>query len=183
MDVSSLKIQLHEYLMQYPNDIHAIKTIDFLEQNTKFWKRENLEGHITASAWVLSLDKSQTLLTHHKSLDSWFQLGGHIEPEDKSVWDAALREIIEESGIVPIDSISHSIFDIDVHLIPQNKKGVPAHYHYDIRYLFFADSSQPILFDTNESNKVCWVLIDNVADKSTQDSVLRMVRKSIISSL
>ncbi len=180
MDVSSLKIQLQEYLIQYPNDIHALKTLAFVEQNTNFWKRENLEGHVTASAWVLSLDKSQILLTHHKSLDSWFQLGGHIEPEDKSVWHAALREIIEESGIAPIESNPHTIFDIDVHIIPQNKKGVPAHYHYDIRYLFFADSSQPILFDTNESNEVCWVSITNVADKSSQDSVLRMVKKSYV---
>ncbi len=180
MEVSKFIIQLQDYLAQYPEDIHATKTLDFVQNNTDFWKRELLEGHVTASAWVLSMDKTQTLLTHHKSLDSWFQLGGHIEPEDKSVWDAAVREIIEESGVAPIDSNPNEIFDIDVHLIPENKKGVPGHFHYDIRYLFWADNSQPILFDANESNEVCWISLANIQEKSTQESVLRMVRKSEI---
>ena len=178
MDVTAVISQIEMYLLKYPEDIHGSKTLDFVKNTPDFWKREHLEGHLTASAWVLSMDKSQTLLTHHKGLDSWFQLGGHIEPEDSTVCDAALREIIEESGIEPLESFSNQIFDIDVHWIPENKKGVPGHFHYDVRYLFFADDGQPILFDTNESNEVCWVSIANIEEKSSQESVLRMVRKS-----
>lgn len=170
--------QIENYLIKYPNDTHAIKTLDFVKSTNNFWKREHLEGHLTASAWVLSVDKTQVLMTHHKSLDNWFQLGGHIETEDKTVFDAAIREILEESGLEPVKSISCEIFDIDVHWIPENKKGVPGHFHYDVRYLFFADASQPILFDANESNEVCWVPIASIDEKSTQESVLRMVRKS-----
>ena len=56
-------------------------------------------GHITASAVVLSADRREVLLTLHPRIGRWVQLGGHCEPEDATIADAALREATEESGI------------------------------------------------------------------------------------
>ncbi|MEE7565509.1 NUDIX hydrolase, partial [Xanthomonas sp. Kuri4-3] len=39
--------------------------------------RERLAGHFTGSAWVVSRDGERTLLTHHRKLQRWLQLGGH----------------------------------------------------------------------------------------------------------
>ena len=61
------------------------------------------------------------LLTHHRKLDRWLQLGGHADGQ-WHVEEVALREAREESGlarfdIVPIDGVLMP-FDVDVHEIP-----------------------------------------------------------------
>ncbi|MET8800150.1 NUDIX domain-containing protein [Nocardia sp. NPDC004568] len=61
--------------------------------------REHRPGHITASAVVFSDDGREVLLTLHPRVGRWIQLGGHCEPGDDTVADAALREATEESGI------------------------------------------------------------------------------------
>ena len=78
-------------------------------------------GHITAAAWILSADRRRSLLTHHRKLDRWLQLGGHADGQ-WHVEEVALREAREESGltrfdIVPIDGVLMP-FDVDVHEIP-----------------------------------------------------------------
>jgi 8-oxo-dGTP pyrophosphatase MutT (NUDIX family) len=178
MNKEHLLSLVEDYLKRYPKDKHAERVHHFLENQSLFWQRENIEGHITASAWVLSEDQKQTILTHHANLKIWVQLGGHIENEDQSIWDAAKREVLEESGVTPTFIDKARLFDIDVHLIPESKKGVPAHYHYDLRVLMYADSFSKIRHDEMESIEVQWVNIDEVHTKSTQESVMRMVRKT-----
>jgi 8-oxo-dGTP pyrophosphatase MutT (NUDIX family) len=56
-------------------------------------------AHLTASALVLDATGTHILLTHHRKAEAWLQLGGHLEPTDPSVWGAAAREVLEESGI------------------------------------------------------------------------------------
>jgi len=56
-------------------------------------------AHLTGSVVVLDADGTSTLLTHHRRALAWFQLGGHYEAGDASVWHAARREATEESGI------------------------------------------------------------------------------------
>jgi len=144
-----------------------------LYENENCTSSSNHRGHITASTWVLSPDKTKTLLTHHKKLNRWLQLGGHIE-DDPTIHDAALREAIEESGNTKIKLISEKIFDIDVHLIP-GRKDVSSHYHYDLRFLCQADSSH--LQVSAESNELAWVALKDVGELLSDESVLRMCRK------
>lgn len=56
-------------------------------------------GHVTASTLLLDHRRERVLLTLHPLAGRWFQLGGHVEPGDASVADAALREATEESGM------------------------------------------------------------------------------------
>jgi len=173
-----MKVALIELVTAYVpiNDVekeHTANTLSFLHQHTNCTSTSNLEGHITASAWVLSPCLTKTLLTHHRKLDRWFQLGGHIE-NDATIHDAALREAVEESGIDEIVLLQDSIFDIDVHLIPARAE-IPEHYHYDIRFLFQAKKTDFVV--SAESKELAWVELDRVANLLNDESVLRMCRK------
>jgi len=153
---------------------HTMSTLEFLHKNKNCTSTDNLKGHITASAWVLSPQRTETLLTHHGKLNRWLQLGGHIE-DDATIQEAALREAVEESGIENIHLIEDSIFDIDVHLIPARNE-IAEHYHYDIRFLLQAERTAFVISD--ESNDLAWVKLTDIGNFVSEESVLRMCRKS-----
>jgi 8-oxo-dGTP pyrophosphatase MutT (NUDIX family) len=168
---------INGYHKKFPEDEHAQKTLYFLSNYDLFWQSTHAFGHVTASAWILSNDHSKALLTYHAKLQRWFQLGGHIEPTDANIYDASTREAIEESGLKTITLVSKDIFDIDVHLIPVSKTGFPAHWHFDIRFLFKTiDQSLTI---SSESEDLQWVPLDKIEELTQSESVLRMVRKTI----
>ncbi|MFK7997341.1 MAG: NUDIX hydrolase [Granulosicoccus sp.] len=153
---------------------HTVNTLAFLRQNENCTSTSNLAGHITASAWVLSPIPSAVLLTHHKKLNRWLQLGGHIE-NDSTIHQAAHREAVEESGIDRINILDDSIFDIDIHEIPA-RKGISEHLHYDIRFLFQAESTEFIV--SSESNELAWIKLTSIESLLPDDSMLRMWHKS-----
>ncbi len=173
-----LVVLIAEYLANHISDTHASITLDFLNKNDNFWQKENREGHITASVWILNETRTRALLTHHRKLDRWFQLGGHIESEDTDIFAACLREAREESGLKNLNLLEKSIFDIDVHLIPEAKNGFPAHFHHDIRVLLLADDSETIFFDENESKSVKWFDLQTLKLQFSETSLLRMIEKT-----
>lgn len=131
-------------------------------------------GHITASAWIL--DRGSVLLTHHRKLDRWFQLGGHLEPGE-TVAEGALREAVEESGLAGLSFVSEAMFDVDVHLIPE-RGSAPAHLHYDIRFLIAGPAHDAPPVASSESRALAWVLLAETHRYNASESILRMVRKT-----
>jgi len=99
---------------------------------------------------VVNLTFTRALLIHHKKLNCWFQPGGHIEIQDTSFRDTAIRETQEELGIETLQYISDTIFDIDIHSIP-GKDSEPTHNHYDVRYLIVIDDCDTFQHDTLET--------------------------------
>lgn len=175
MDRSSLIAMLQNY---YPEDNNELKfknqMIEFINENHNCFDRTLTIGHITASAWLLNKDESQALLMHHSKLDKWFQLGGHCDG-NPDVLAIAIKEAQEESGIENIEPISNNIFDIDIHLIPENAKE-KAHYHYDVRFLLKVTSDEQII-QNNESKELRWIGKE-LSNLPTQNpSVLRMFNK------
>ena len=73
--------------------------IDFIARHEDCASRSLSIGHMTGSAWVVNPALTHTLLTHHRRLDLWVQLGGHVE-DDADMLAAARREAHEESGLV-----------------------------------------------------------------------------------
>jgi 8-oxo-dGTP pyrophosphatase MutT (NUDIX family) len=163
-----------------PVDDHEARMLEqikqFVRRYDNFSERAQAAGHLTGSAWVLDEDHTHALLTHHGKFNVWVQLGGHVE-DDADMLSAALREASEESGLAHVTPLSDRIFDVDVHLIPANPKE-SAHFHYDIRFLFVADRSAPLIV-SSESKDVAWVALEKIADLTQEESVLRMVRKTM----
>lgn len=173
--------QLLNLLKNYiPTDTNELRmrneTIEFVKKNEDCFKRELLEGHVTGSAWIVDKTHQNVLLIHHKKLNQWFQPGGHCDG-DSDVLNVALKEANEETGLLDILLLSQQIYDIDIHLIPQ-RKDVPAHYHYDVRFIFEGDKNQELII-SEESNDLAWISIEKMAEFNNSESMLRMARKVI----
>jgi len=137
--------------------------------------RERLLGHFTASAWLVSQDGRRALLTHHRKLDRWLQLGGHADG-DRELDRVALREAREESGLPQLRLEDGAIFDLDRHRIPEHG-GVPAHWHYDVRYVVRAGDDEGFTV-SDESHALAWRDIAALAvDDHADASVRRMAGK------
>lgn len=147
----------------------------FVREHEDCFERTLAVGHVTGSAWVVDLERGHVLLTHHRNLDKWMQLGGHADGEPE-VLKVAMREAYEESGLERINPLSESIFDVDVHEILA-RGDQQAHYHYDVRFLFEADRRQRLQI-TSESKALAWVEIAEVRRLTCEESVLRMVAKT-----
>lgn len=134
-------------------------------------------GHFTASAFVLSPDHRAIALIHHRKLGIWCQPGGHLEPDDTDLVGAARREVAEEIGLVDLELLTPSPFDLDVHVIPE-RADQPAHRHFDVRFLFRARHDG--LAASSEVRDARWIALTDVSDRGplgTDASVLRAVRK------
>ncbi len=66
-------------------------------------------AHLTASCVVLDPTGGQVLLTLHRRANAWFQLGGHLEVGDPTLWAAARREAREESGIDTLEPLPRPV--------------------------------------------------------------------------
>jgi len=150
-------------------------TIRFVETHDDCLHRTCVPGHLTGSAWIVDATATKTLLTHHRKLDKWLQLGGHADG-DPDLLAVALREALEESGLTRLRVVSAAVFDVDRHLIPA-RKSEPAHYHYDLRFRIEADPAEPLVV-TSESKDLAWVDVSAVAGLNPEESMARMVRKT-----
>ena len=162
-----------------PLDPHESATvaeiIRFVEAHADCFLRSCLTGHLTGSAWIIDPTRTRTLLTHHRKLGKWLQLGGHADGETDML-AVALREAREESGLTRLQPVAAAPFDVDRHEIPA-RQGVPAHWHLDLRFLVEGDPAEP-LFVSDESHDLAWVDLKRVAALNPEESMLRMVRKT-----
>jgi 8-oxo-dGTP pyrophosphatase MutT (NUDIX family) len=132
-------------------------------------------GHITASAFVIHLPTGRILLHHHRRLDKWLQLGGHLEPGESPV-QAALREAEEESGLAGLSCLTGEIFDVDVHPVPAGK-GEPDHRHFDLRYVVIARDAEGESMDPQESVELSWMTLDEAWEKMASRESRRAITK------
>lgn len=177
MNRATLLESLSRHESTYPEEM-TFKSVftEFIRSVPDCFSRDFPARHITGSAWILDASRTACLLTHHAKLDRWLQLGGHADGEE-DVAAVALREAREESGLSSIRLLTPHIFDIDIHLIPANSKQ-QAHDHYDIRFLFEADSGEPLSV-SSESKDLVWVsLADAPALVHHERSVMRMIEKT-----
>ncbi len=154
---------------------HHRRMLALAEQGTRAFEREHwMPGHFTASAFVLSPDSARLLLILHGKLGLWLQPGGHVEVEDGDITAAAKREVLEETGLCSVELVQAAPLDLDIHLIPE-RKGTPAHEHFDVRFLFRAASDQ--YQAQSDAVAARWVPLRDLDGLQTDESVMRAVRK------
>jgi 8-oxo-dGTP pyrophosphatase MutT (NUDIX family) len=177
MRLEAVRQELSDYRTADPTEAGYVTRMLQLSQASAACERSHFTpGHFTASAFVLSPDRREVILIHHKKLGIWVQPGGHVEATDADLLSAARREVAEEVGLGDLDLVStaSSLFDVDIHLIP-GRKTEPAHEHFDVRFAFVARTRD---FErTEEVADVRWVPLADVAEITSDVSVLRAVRK------
>jgi 8-oxo-dGTP pyrophosphatase MutT (NUDIX family) len=146
----------------------------FVEAEPQCFERTLLKGHVTGAAWIVDASGRRVLLTHHRKLGKWLQLGGHADG-DPDVLAVALREAQEESGIEGLEPLSDAIFDLDIHGIPA-RPGEPEHEHFDVRFALRAPDAAALVVSA-ESLDLAWVELDALESLGCDESVLRMKRK------
>lgn len=128
--------------------------LQFLDTHPDAMLRACRPGHLTASALVISADRSQVLLTLHSKYALWLQLGGHCEPDDRALAAAALREATEESGIPGLELLPGPV-QLDRHRVGCHGGS----WHYDVEYLALAPASA-LAVRSSESTDLRWFELD-----------------------
>ncbi|HQA02403.1 MAG TPA: NUDIX hydrolase [Thermomonas sp.] len=172
---AELASALTTYAARWPQEAATVALFHtLLEDAENPFLRERLAGHFTASCWLVSADGARVLLTHHRKLGLWLQLGGHADGQ-RDLSAAALREAEEESGLTGL-RVEPAIFDLDRHRIPIHKT-VPEHWHYDVRFIVRAGTDEAYTI-SEESLDLAWRDIAELAvDADADPSVRRMAGK------
>ena len=140
------------------------------------FSRQLTSGHVTGSAWIIDGSGTSTLLVLHKKLKRWLQPGGHADGEE-DIRGVSLKEAKEETGLKSLHLLQDQIFDIDIHEIPRHRN-VPAHFHYDLRFVFVADNKEPLQI-SQESNDLAWFPLNELSRFIVEDdSIKRMACKT-----
>lgn len=128
------------------------------------------DGHITASALVVDPSRARVLLTLHRKLRMWLQMGGHCEPGDATLAAAALREGTEESGIGGLSLLPGGPVRLDRH-------ETPCAWHLDVQYAALAPAGS-VEAISDESLDLRWFAYDEVGEVA-DDSVVRLLEATL----
>lgn len=173
--LTALTDALDDYARRWPAETETANAfMALLADGNDPFVRERLDGHLTASAWLVDGAGHRLLMTHHRKLDRWLQLGGHADG-DRDLARVALREAEEESGLSRLE-VQPEIFDLDQHWIP-TRGDVPGHWHYDVRYVVRVTGSEDFAV-SDESHALAWrPIAELLGDASIDASIVRMARK------
>lgn len=173
---AALLAALRDYAARWPPEAGTVDAfIELLGDGPHAFGRERLAGHLTASAWLVDRGGTRVLLTHHRKLGMWLQLGGHADG-DRDLPRVALKEAEEESGLTGLVLEGHALFDVDRHWIPA-REDVPGHWHYDVRYVVRAGEHEAYAV-SEESLDLAWRdIAELVREAGADPSVRRMALK------
>lgn len=135
--------------------------------------------HLTASLVVLDLLARSVLLVFHKATGAWMFPGGHVDPNETPA-EAAIREVVEETGIRPLITAQTPLALPDMTWEPSpwitavipapakperpGKPAEPAHHHIDMLFIGTADSSSATTTAVAEVDSVRWFPVGELDD-------------------
>lgn len=132
--------------------------LKFIETHDDYLTRDNIFGHLSASAFVVNETHDKFLATYHIINDGWIYLGGHADG-NPNLLEVAFKEVIEESGVHP-KLLKKGIFAIQNDVVKshmKNGKHVHFHTHFDVMYLMEAKESEVLKYAEGESKGVKWI--------------------------
>lgn len=179
---------LKTYLELFPEELERQQILlKYLESATdeEITDWNNFNGHLVAGGFIYAKSEKKFLVLYHKDLKMYLYPGGHIEKDDSTPLEAALREIKEETSLDNLTQLTLTAnslmpFDIDTHIIPYNEyRNLPEHYHFDIRYLFTTDTTENVSIDEAESSGYKWIDIDELAQDINYGKIVTKIKKLI----
>jgi 8-oxo-dGTP pyrophosphatase MutT (NUDIX family) len=132
-------------------------------------------GHVTASGLVYAPDTDAVLLVFHERLRRWLQPGGHLEPTDASLVEAARREVLEETGILLDAGQETRVVAVDVHEIPATR-GEPAHRHHDLMFGFVTRGRAPVPGDG--VLRAAWCPVERIEEFEVDEPLRRALARA-----
>jgi 8-oxo-dGTP pyrophosphatase MutT (NUDIX family) len=169
-----VRLTVADYLSAHPEDEPRLSLLlMLLDEAPDVTSRKEFRGHVTAGA-VLVDEEGRVLHIHHNALDTWLLPGGHVEAEDTTLSGAALRELLEETGLdgAAIALMSAAPVHIDVHPIPASEaKGEPAHFHADFRFAFRLDRDADVQLQEEEVSAYAWRPAGDIEDETLRGRV------------
>ena len=172
--------QLRAHLPEDDEEDVDLRTIRvFVAQHKAPFDRRIVQGHLTASAVVMSAEGDRVLLLHHRKLDRWLQPGGHGDPGETSGEAVALREALEETGLagLALHPAAPRPLDVDVHDISA-RPDEPAHQHLDLRYLVMAPREAGLRRSVEETNDLRWFSWDELPALGLDPGLTRLLAKA-----
>ena len=147
-----------------------------LRSGEALYTRDNAAGHLTASAWVVSPDRTQVLMAYHNLYDSWSWLGGHADG-DRDLLAVSMREVREESGLTAVRPVSPHIYSLEILTVDGHEKRgqyVPSHIHMNVTYLLGA-ADHELRQKPDENSGVAWFTPEEALKASTEPWMVQRV--------
>jgi len=173
------------YLITFPNEKDRLsKLSNYLKETSeeKLSDWNNANGHITAGGFIYSSTTKRFLVMWHKDLKMFLYPGGHCEFNDASPLTRAKQELIEETGLKDfktVDLLNNELvpIDIDTHMIPYNQRvNMPAHYHFDFRYLFVTKDENGVEIDKDEMSSYKWIDENELSQDPNYGNIIKKIK-------
>ncbi|WP_152363208.1 NUDIX hydrolase [Microlunatus speluncae] len=137
---TEIRAAVEGYLARNPEEVDSLKeAVSQLSLGTGLASRITFPMHTTVGA--LLVRDGEVLLVRHRAYGILLQPGGHLEPGDDTLLGAALRELVEETGIdtAKVTVALHRPVYVEYGPVPANSvKNEPAHFHLDVGFAFTA---------------------------------------------
>ncbi|GHU00429.1 NUDIX hydrolase [Alphaproteobacteria bacterium] len=136
------------------------------------YTRDNVIGHVCASAFVLNQEHTKVLMAHHNIYNSFAWLGGHADGEP-DLLAVAVKEAREESGLAEVRALNGgAAADISMLIVvPHVKRGkyVPSHLHLNASFLLEADEAAPLRVKEDENSALKWIELARISQEVREE--------------
>ena len=156
--------------------------IDLLDAQPDGMFRHCQPDHLTGSALIVRGGgdaEGDVLLVHHSKAGKWLQTGGHCEPTDSTLSQAALREAREESGIdglivdpIPLLLSRHHVPFCGPPPSPASGRYPQGGHHLDVQFLVHAPAGATVQTSGDE-DETRWFPLDPDAVPEPTDQDVR----------
>ncbi|MDG4755693.1 NUDIX domain-containing protein [Micromonospora sp. WMMD718] len=172
LDIST---ELLAYLECYPDDAVSLsEPVKLLAEGEGFASRRNFSMHVTVGA-LLVRSGTEVLLVDHLAYEMPLQPGGHLEPTDSTLISAAVRELVEETGVDPSGLVTASQMPVYVEYgrVPARPaKDEPEHFHLDFGYSFLTTQADVGRIQESEVGGAAWYSL-SVAERLVGPRIAR----------
>jgi 8-oxo-dGTP pyrophosphatase MutT (NUDIX family) len=173
---SDISSALSAYLERYPDEAASLSVpVKLLAQGSGFASRRNFSMHVTVGA--LLVRGAEVLLVDHLAYGILLQPGGHLEPTVSTLISAAVRELVEETGIDSTTNFPASQIPVYVEhaRVPARPaKDEPAHFHLDFGYSFVTTQADVGRIQESEVRGAAWYPL-SVAQRLVGHRITRAV--------